>query len=97
MLFTLVYHTYFVSKNRNLVFRNIFSHSKEQVSWSTLSMQSVKLQCCLQTTDRKGLSFSDFLDKCFLLDSRKLFEDEATRLNAEMSFKLIISYKPGFS
>ena len=25
----------------------------------------------------------------------KLFEDEATRLDVQMSFKLIISYKPG--
>ena len=32
-------------------------------SGSTLSMQNAKLRCCVQTTDREGLSFSDFLDQ----------------------------------
>ena len=27
------------------------------------SMQNAKLRCCVQTTDRNGLSFSDFLDQ----------------------------------
>ena len=30
-------------------------------------MQNAKLRCCAQTTDRKGLSFSDILDQCSLL------------------------------
>ena len=64
MLFTLVYHTDFESKTEILVFQNIFIDSKERVFWD--SMQNAKLQCCVQTTDRKGLSFLDFLDQCSL-------------------------------
>ena len=35
-------------------------------SGSTLIVQNVKLRCCVQTTDREGLSFSDFLDQSYL-------------------------------
>ena len=61
MLFTLVFHTYFKSKAEILVFRNIFI--KNGFSGSTLSMQNAKIRCCVQTTDKKGLSFSEILDK----------------------------------
>ena len=40
---------------------------KNRLSGSTLSMQNAKLRCCVQTTDRKGLSFSDILDQCSLM------------------------------
>ena len=67
MLFTLVYHTYLESKTKILFFRSKFVYSKNGFSGSTLSMQNAKLRCYVQTTDRKGLSFSDFLDQCSLL------------------------------
>ena len=34
-----------------------------RVTGSTLSMKNAKLRCCVQTTDREGLSCSDLLDQ----------------------------------
>ena len=45
-------------------------------------MQNAKLRCCVQTTDRKGLSFSDFLDQCSL---------QVVTTKFEMSDKLVRS------
>ena len=68
MFFTLVYHTYFESKTEMLVYSETYSLTqKNGFSGSTLSMQNAKLRCCVQTTDRKVLNFSDFLDQCSLL------------------------------
>ena len=64
MHFTLVYYTYFESK---LKFRYSETYSliqKKRISGSTLSMQTAKIRCFVETTDRKGLSFLDFLDQC---------------------------------
>ena len=74
MLFTIVYHAYFESKTEILVFLNIFIDSKERVFWSTLSMQNAKLRCCVQTTDRKGLGFSNVLDQCSLFVVTAMFD-----------------------
>ena len=74
MLFTLVYHTYLESKTENFVLRDIFIDSKERIMGSTLNMQNVKLRCCVQTTDVKGLLFSDFLDQCSLLVVKAKFD-----------------------
>ena len=63
MLFTLVYDAYFEWKPEILVFGNILIDSKERVFW--VNPQGTKCQTSMlctnvQTTDRKGLSFSKF-------------------------------------
>ena len=55
--------------SRNPKFWFFETHSLTQMngfSGSTLSMQNAKLRCWLQTTDREGLTFSDFFDQCSL-------------------------------
>ena len=55
MLFTLVYHTYYESKTEILVFRLKITGFLGQLSVFKMPVQ---------TTDRKWLSFSDFLNQC---------------------------------
>ena len=43
-----------------------YIHRTNGFSGSTPNMQDAKLRCCLQTTDKNGLSFSDFKDQCSL-------------------------------
>ena len=78
---------YLESKTEILVFQNIFIEPKERFSGSTLSMPNAKLRCCVQTTDRKGLNFSDFLDQCSLLVVTAKF-DMSDDLCVLMSFSL---------
>ena len=58
-------HTYFESKIGIWYSETYYSLTqKNGFTGSTLSMQNAKLQSCVQTTDRKGLCFSDILDQC---------------------------------
>ena len=86
MLFTLAYYAYFESKTEILVFGIIFIDSKERFYGSSLIMVNAKLRCCVQTTDRKGPSFSDLLDQCSLVTAKFDMSDDLVRsiLKAKM-------------